>query len=129
MEADTDLNDEPDKTTDNNTESDIMTTKSKEVMRNHPNISNEVVVSLLSFSDAEREHVDSTTSKQCKEWYLHKAVFITDSKCTRVFAWQGILEKNKENVIKLVQDIALARTPRMHSQQQEMKPQNAREWG
>lgn len=101
-------------------------------MRNHSNISTEEVVSLLSFSDAEREHVDSTTSKQwqCEDWYLHKAGFITASKYKRVFTRQATLDKNKEeNVTKLVEDIALAKRPHMHSQQQEIEPQNAREWG
>ena len=67
-------------------------------------------MSLLSFSDAERNHVDTTTAKQwqCEEWYLHKAGFITASKCKRVFTRQETLEKNnEENVIKLVQDVAL----------------------
>ena len=130
-EADTDLNDEPSESTDN-AETGIMNTKLKEITRNHPNISTEEIVSLLSFSDVEREHVDSTTSKQwqCKEWYLHKAGFITASKCKRVFTRQETLDKNmEENVTKLVEDIALAKKPHMHSQQQEMEPQNAREWG
>ena len=86
-------------------------------------------MSLLSFSDAERNHVDTTTAKQwqCEEWYLHKAGFITASKCKRVFTRQETLEKNKEeNVIKLVQDIVLPKTPHM---QQQVEPQNAREWG
>ena len=86
-------------------------------------------MSLLSFSDAERNHVDTSTAKQwqCEEWYLHKAGFITASKCKRVFTRQETLEKNKEeNVIKLVQDIALPKTPHM---QQKVEPQNAREWG
>ena len=107
-----------------------MNTKLKEVMRNHPNISTEEVASLLSFSDAERKHVDSTTSKQwqCEEWYLHKTGFITASKCKRVFTRQETLDKNKEeNVSKLVEDIALAKTP--HKLQLEIEPQNAREWG
>ena len=130
-EAGTDLNDEPSESTDN-LETGIMNTKLKEIMRNHPNISTEEIVSLLSFSDAEREHVDSTTSKQwqCKEWYLHKTGFITASKCKRVFTRQETLDKNmEENVTKLVEDIALAKKPHIHSQQQEMEPQNAREWG
>ena len=86
-------------------------------------------MSLLSFSDAERNHVDTTTAKQwqCEEWYLHKAGFITASKCKRVFTRQETLEKNnEENVIKLVQDIALPKTPHV---QQKVEPQNAREWG
>ena len=132
-EADTlDLNDEPAESTDNKAETGIMNTKLQEVMGNHPNISTEEVLSLLSFSDAEREHVDNTTSKQwqCEEWYLHKAGFITASKCQRVFTRQETLDKNKEeDVSKLVEVIALAKTPHTHPQQQEMEPQNAREWG
>ena len=132
-EADTlDLNDEPAESTDNKAETGIMNTKLQEVMGNHPNISTEEVLSLLSFSDAEREHVDNNTSKQwqCEEWYLHKAGFITASKCKRVFTRQETLDKNKEeDVSKLVEVIALAKTPHTHPQQQEMEPQNAREWG
>ena len=128
-EADTDLHEEPAESSDNKAGTGIMDTKLREVMRNHPNISTEEVASLLSFSDAERSHVDTTTSKQwqCEEWYLHKAGFITASKCKRVFTRQETLDKNKEeNVINLVQDIALPKTPHM---QQKVEPQNAREWG
>ena len=54
-EADTlDLNDEPAESTDNKAETGIMNTKLQEVMENHPNISTEEVLSLLSFSDAEK---------------------------------------------------------------------------
>jgi len=77
-EADTGLDEEPAESTDNKVETGTcMSTKRKEVTRNHPNISDEEVVSLLFFSDAEREHVGSTTSKQWhgEEWYLHKACF------------------------------------------------------
>jgi len=93
-EADTDLHEEPAESSDNKAETGIMNTKLKEIMKNHPNISNEEVVSLLSFSDAERKHVDSTTSKQwqCEEWYLHKTGFITASKCKRVFTGQETLD-------------------------------------
>ena len=131
-EADTDLNYEPAESNGNKAETSIMNTKLQEVLRNHPNISTEDVLRLLSFSVTEREHVESTTSKQwqCEEWYLHKAGFITASKCKRVFTRQESIEKNNaENVTKLVEDIALAKTPHIHSQQQEMEPQNAREWG
>ena len=53
----------------------------------------------------------STTSKQWhEEWYLHKAGFITASKCKRVFTRQEALEKNNaENATKLVEAIALAK--------------------
>jgi len=92
--ADTDLHEEPAELSDNKTETGIMNTKLKEIVNNHPNISNEELVGLLSFSDAERNHVDSTTSKQwqCEEWYLHKAGFITASKCKRVFTRQETLD-------------------------------------
>ena len=78
------------------------------------------------------EHVENTTSKQwkCEEWYLHKAGFITATKCKKVFTRQETLEKyNAEDVTKLVEDIALAKRTQIHSQQQEVDPQNAREWG
>ena len=81
----------------------------------------------------QREHVESTTSKQwrCEEWYLHKAGFITASKCKRVFTRQEALEKNNaENATKLVEAIALAKArTHIYSKKQELEPQNAREWG
>lgn len=83
-----------------------MNTKLQEVLRNNPNVSNEEVLRLLSFSDAEREHVERTISKQwqCEEWYRYKAGFITASKCKRVFTCQEALEKNNaENATKLVE--------------------------
>ena len=71
--------------------------QSQEVLRNDPNISTEEVLRFLSFSDAERGHVEITTSKQwqCEEWYLHKAGFIIASKCKRVLTRQEALEKKK----------------------------------
>ena len=80
-----------------------MHTKLQEVLRNDANISTEEVLKFLFFSDADREHVESTNSKQwqCEEWYLHKAGFITASKCKRVFTRQEALEKNNaENATK-----------------------------
>ena len=132
-EADKDLNDESAEPNGNKDETGIMNTKLQEVLKNHANISTEEILRLLSFSDTEIDHVENTTSKQwkCEEWYLHKAGFITASKCKRVFTRQETLEKNNaEDVTKLVEDIALAKTPHIHiSQQQEVEPQNAREWG
>ena len=57
----------------------IMSTKVPEIVKGHPNISSKDVLRLLSFSDAERDYVVSTTSMQwqCEEWYIHKAAFIT----------------------------------------------------
>ena len=107
--------------------------KLQEVLRNDPNISTEDVLRFLSFSDAEREHVESTTSKQCQceEWYLHKAGFITASKCKKVFTRQEALEKNNaQNVTKLVEAIALAKArTHIYSKKQELEPQNARKCG
>ena len=105
-EADTDLYNEPAESKGYKAETSIMNTKLQEVLRNNPNVSNGEVQRLLSFSDAEREHVESTTSKQwqCEEWYRHKAGFITASKCKRVFTCQEALEKNNaENATKLVE--------------------------
>ena len=107
--------------------------RSQEVLRNDPNISTEEVLKFLSFSDAEREHVERTTSKQwqCEEWYLHKAGFITASKCKRVFTRQEALEKNNaENARKLAEAIAFAKArTHIYSKKQELEPQNARQWG
>ena len=132
-EAETGLHDEPAETNGNKPETGTMHTKLQEVLRNDPNISTEDVLRFLSFSDAEREHVESTTSKQwqCEEWYLHKAGFITAAKCKRVFTLQEALEKNNaENATKLVEAIALAKArTHIHSKKRELEPQNAREWG
>ena len=131
-EENTDICDEPAESDGNKAEMGIMITKLQVILRNNPNISPEEVLRLLSFSDAERENVEKTTSKQwqCEEWYLHKAGFITASKCKRVFTRQETLDKNNaENVSNLVEDITLAKTPHIHSRQPETEPQNAREWG
>ena len=107
--------------------------RSQEVLSNDPNILTEEVLKFLSFSDAEREHVERTTSKQwqCEEWYLHKAGFITASKCKRVFTRQEALEKNNaENARKLAEAIAFAKArTHIYSKKQELEPQNARQWG
>ena len=63
-EAEKDLHDEPAETSGNKPETGIMHTKLQEVLRNDPNISTEDVLRFLSFNDAEREHVERTTSKQ-----------------------------------------------------------------
>ena len=132
-EVDIDFNDEPSDSTGYRPVTGIMNTKLQEILKTDPSISTEKLLKLLSFSDTEREYVESTTSKQwqCEEWYLHKAGFITASKCKRVFTRQKALEKNNaENALKLVEAIALAKTPHIHSKKQhEMEPQNAREWG
>ena len=117
-EVDTDFDDEPADSTGNRPETGIMNTKLQEILKTDPSISTEELLKLLSFSDIEREYVESTTSKQwqCEEWYLHKAGFITASKCKRVFTRQEALEKNNaENATKLVEAIALAKTPYIHS--------------
>ena len=85
-----------------------------QLLADHPSISPEEVLRLLSFSETEMELVESMTLKQwkCEEWYLHKVGFITASKCKRVFTRQEALERNdSENVAKLVEDIALGKTP------------------
>ena len=102
-DGETDLCDESAESKGYKAETSIM--KLKEVLRNNPNVSNEEVFRLLSFSDAEREHVERTISKQwqCEEWYRYKAGFITASKCKRVFIRQEALEKNNaENATNLV---------------------------
>ena len=78
-EVDTDFNDEPAESTGNKPKTGIMNTELQEVLKDDPSISTEEVLKLLSLSDTEREYVESTTSKQrqCEEWYLHKAGFIT----------------------------------------------------
>ena len=75
---------------------------------------------LLTFSDVERDHVESTTSIQwqCEEWYIHKAGFITASRCKRVFTRQEAIEKNEKDVTKLVEDIVLPKSPHSCAQNQ-----------
>ena len=131
-ETDTDLCDDPVESNSNKPETGIMHTKLQQVLSTDPNISPQEALRLLSFSDTEREHVESTTSKQwqCKKWYLQKAGFITASKCKGVFTRQETLEKsNAENATKLVEAIALPKAPHIHPRQPEVEPQNAREWG
>lgn len=109
----------------------IMSAKLLEILTNNPETSAEEIVKLLSFSDTERKLVERTTIKQwqCEEWYLHKAGFITASKCKRVFTRQETLDKNPaENAKKLVQEIGLVKSCQPPIQE-EREPQNAREWG
>ena len=103
---------------------------SQEIIRGHPNISIKDVLRLLTFSDVERDHVEATTMQwQCEEWYIHKAGFITASRCKRVFTRQEAIEKNEKDVTKLVKDIVLPESPHSCGQNQEVEPQNPREWG
>ena len=76
----------------------IMNTKIQESVEGHPNILRKDVLRLLSFSDAERGYIESTTSMQwkCEEWYIHKAGFTTASKCERVFTRQDAIKKMKK---------------------------------
>ena len=109
----------------------IMNTKIQEIIRGHPNISSKDVLRLLTFSDVDRDHVERTTTMQwqCEEWYIHKAGFITASRCKRVFTRQEAIEKNEKDVTKLVKDIVLPESPHSCGQNQEVEPQNPREWG
>ena len=93
----TDLCDDSVESNVNKPETGFMHTKLKQVLRTDPNTSRQESLWLLSFSDTEREHVESTTSKQwqCKEWYLQKASFITASKCKRVITCQETLKCRK----------------------------------
>ena len=84
----------------NKAKTGITNTKIQEIVQGHPNISSKDVLRLLSISDAERDYVESTTSIQwqCEEWYIHKAGFITASKCKRVFTRQKAIKKNEKDV-------------------------------
>ena len=115
----------------NKAKTGIMNTKIQEIIRGHPNISSKDVLRLLTFSDVERDHVERTTTMQwqCEEWYIHKAGFITASRCKRVFTRQEAIEKNEKDVTKLVKDIVLPESPHGCGQNQEVEPQNPREWG
>ncbi|XP_074629434.1 uncharacterized protein LOC141887030 [Acropora palmata] len=109
----------------------IMNAKLLEILRNDPKTPAEKIVQLFSFSDTEREQVERTTVKQwqCEEWYLHKAGFITASKCKRVFTRQDTLDKNPdENARNLVEEIGFVKScpPPI---QEDREPRNAREWG
>ena len=63
----------------NKAKTGIMNTKMQEIIKSHPNISSKDVLRLLTFSDVERDHVESTTSMQwqCEEWYIPKSGFLT----------------------------------------------------
>ena len=80
------------------TKTGIMNTKIQESVESHPNILRKDVLRFLSFSDAERGYIESTTSMQwkCEEWYIHKAGFTTASKCERVFTRQDAIKKMKK---------------------------------
>ena len=73
---------------------DIMNTKIQQIVEGHPKILRKDV--LLSFSDEERDYIESITSMQwqCEEWYIHKAGFTTPSMCEKVSTWQDAIEKN-----------------------------------
>ena len=91
----------------------IMNVKLLQILSNDPKFPAEKNVQLLSFSDTEREQVERTTVKQwqCEEWYLHKAGFITASKCKSVFTRQETLDKNPaENARNLVEEIGLVKS-------------------
>ena len=79
----------------------------------------------------ERKQGEITTVKQwqCEEWYLHKAGFITASKCKRLFTRQATHDKNPaENAKDLVEEIGQVKSCSPHIQE-ERELRNAREWG
>ena len=88
----------PDNEPFSETKTCIMNTKIQESVEGHPNILRKDVLRFLSFSDAERGYIESTTSMQwkCEEWYIHKAGFTTASKCERVFTRQDAIKKMKK---------------------------------
>ena len=108
-EAHSELDNEP----FNKAKTDNMNTKIQEIVRGHPSISSKDVLRLLSFSDAERDYVESTSSLQWQreEWYIHKIGFISASKGKGVFTRHEAIEKTEKDVKKLVEDIVLPKSP------------------
>ena len=108
-EAHSELDNEP----FNKAKTDTMNTKIQEIVRGHPSISSKDVLRLLSFSDAERDYVESTSSLQWQreEWYIHKIGFISASKGKGVFTRHEAIEKTEKDVKKLGEDIVLPKSP------------------
>ena len=108
-EAHSELDNEP----FNKAKTDTMNTKIQEIVRGHPTISSKDVLRLLSFSDAERDYVESTSSLQWQreEWYIHKIGFMSASKGKGVFTRHEAIEKTEKDVKKLVEDIVLPKSP------------------
>lgn len=94
----------------------------------------EKILAELSFEQKEVEEISKTTIKQwrSKEWYLHKAGFITASKTKRIFNAQCSLEKgHKRNIAKLVEEISSRKCPFYNIPPPILpdQPQNPRDWG
>ena len=110
-----------------------MNTKIREIVKGHPNISSKGVLRLLSFSDAGRDYEECASSMQWEweEWYIHKAGFITASKCKRVFTRQEAIKKekkrNEKDVKRFIKGIVLLKSPQSCGKNQEVEPQNPRE--
>ena len=96
----------PDNEPFSETKTGIMNTKIQESVEGHPNILRKDVLRLLSFSNAERGYIESTTSMQwkCEEWYIQKAGVTTASKCERVFT-RARCHQKKEKDFKTLVDI------------------------
>ena len=112
-----------------------MNTKIREIVKGHPNISSKGVLRLLSFNDAERDYEECASSMQWEweEWYIHKAGFITASKCKRVFNRQEAIKKekkkkNEKDFKRFIKGIVLLKSPHSCGKNQEVEQQNPREW-
>ena len=95
----------------------------------------EVLVSKLAFTKDETTQVNDLTLKQwrCKEWYFHKAGFITASMFKRVYTRQETVEKNRDNCINvdnLVKNIVQPKNDLMAITTSPNKaPNGPQEWG
>jgi hypothetical protein len=112
----------------------VLKEKLETIMRNNPKLEPKDIKfpNLLLFSEEEIEYVNHLTLKQweCEEWYLHRAGFITASMCRRVYTRQMTLDKNeKADASKLVESIAVSKTPPTSVSHSIEEPKNGREWG
>ena len=114
----------------------IMCRKISALIKEHPEHNDAEVFQTLTFSDEEIKEVHDSTKKQCqsKEWYVHKAGFITASIAKQVFTRQATVEKNA--LIGKSTDVNPTLTQIINPGGTSAKkvpvskqPQNPREWG
>ena len=112
----------------------IMHRKLKALTKEQPEHTPEQIYPALVFTKEEIEEVNDATTKQwqCKEWYVHKAGFVTPSKCKQVFTRQATIERNMKNgkstdvksTVSGIIQAAVKQTDPIHHE-----PRNSREWG
>jgi hypothetical protein len=91
----------------------------------------EEFLNYLSFSDSEIIDVENATVYQweSEDWFLHKAGFISASKCKAVFTRQTTLNKgNSQETTALAKSIVSNPSLNMSSKKTH-EPDNPRDWG